>query len=48
MVVSVSEDGTPHERAVVALVDAVDRHPDDALGTLRHWLKDGAREEAAA
>jgi flagellar M-ring protein FliF len=41
-------DGTPHERAVVALVDAVDRDPDDALGTLRHWLKAGAREEAPA
>jgi flagellar M-ring protein FliF len=38
---------TPHERAVVALVDAVDRHPDEALGTLRRWLKDGVREEAA-
>jgi flagellar M-ring protein FliF len=39
---------TPHERAVVALVDAVDRRPQEALGTLRHWLKDGASEEAAA
>jgi flagellar M-ring protein FliF len=48
MVASVSEDGTPHERAVVALIDAVDRHPEEALGTLRHWLKSGAREEAAA
>jgi flagellar M-ring protein FliF len=48
MVVSVAEQGTPHERAVVALIDAVDRQPDDALGTLRHWLKGGAREEAAA
>jgi len=48
MVVSVAQEGTPHERAVVTLVDAVDRHPDDALGTLRHWLKDGGRGEAAA
>jgi flagellar M-ring protein FliF len=39
---------TPHEQAVVALGHAVDRQPEDALGTLRHWLRDGAREEAAA
>ena len=48
MVANVAEEGTPHERAVVALIDAVDRHPDEALGTLRHWLKSGAREELAA
>jgi flagellar M-ring protein FliF len=40
-------EATPHERAVIALTDAVDRHPDAALQTLRHWLKDGANEEAA-
>jgi flagellar M-ring protein FliF len=40
-------EGTPHERTVVALVDAVDRHPDDALRTLRHWLKAGVDEEEA-
>jgi flagellar M-ring protein FliF len=38
---------TPHARAVIALTDAVDRHPEAALRTLRHWLKDGANEVAA-
>jgi flagellar M-ring protein FliF len=40
-------DATPHGRAVTALTEAVDRHPEAALRTLRHWLKDGAQEEAA-
>jgi flagellar M-ring protein FliF len=37
--------GTPHERTVVALVDAVDRHPEDAVRALRHWLNAGVDEE---
>jgi flagellar M-ring protein FliF len=42
------EDGTSsHGRAVMALTSAVDRHPEVALRTLRHWLKEGANEEAA-
>ena len=40
-------EATPHGRAVLALTDAVDRHPDIALRTLRNWLKDGVGEEAA-
>jgi flagellar M-ring protein FliF len=40
-------DATPHGRAVIALTHAVDREPEAALRTLRHWLKDGANEEAA-
>jgi hypothetical protein len=32
---------------VIALTHAVDREPEAALRTLRHWLKDGANEEAA-
>jgi flagellar biosynthesis/type III secretory pathway M-ring protein FliF/YscJ len=40
-------DATPHGRAVMALTEAVDHHPEAALRTLRHWLKDGAQEEAA-
>lgn len=44
---SAEGDGTPHERTVVALVDAVDRHPEDAVRTLRHWLKAGVTEEEA-
>ncbi|MGH6945501.1 MAG: flagellar M-ring protein FliF C-terminal domain-containing protein, partial [Geminicoccaceae bacterium] len=38
---------TTHERALVAMVDAVDRHPDEALGTLRRWLRESAEEEPA-
>jgi flagellar M-ring protein FliF len=41
------DEATPHGRAVLALTHAVDRHPEAALNTLRHWLKDGASEEAA-
>jgi flagellar M-ring protein FliF len=40
-------DATAHGRAVLALTDAVDRHPEIALRTLRHWLKEGANQEAA-
>jgi flagellar biosynthesis/type III secretory pathway M-ring protein FliF/YscJ len=40
------DETTPHGRAVLALTHAVDRHPDAALRTLRHWLKDGASEAA--
>jgi flagellar M-ring protein FliF len=40
-------EATPHGRAVIALTNAVDRDPEVALRTLRHWLKDGANEEAA-
>jgi hypothetical protein len=39
-------NATPHGRAVIALTHAVDRQPEAALRTLRHWLKDGANEEA--
>ena len=41
------DETTPHGRAVLALTHAVDRHPEAALRTLRHWLKDGASEAAA-
>jgi flagellar M-ring protein FliF len=41
------DEATPHRRAVSALTEAVDRHPEAALRTLRHWLTDGANEEAA-
>ena len=37
-----------HEQALLALVDAVDRYPDEALRTLRRWLQDGAEAEALA
>jgi hypothetical protein len=40
------DETTPHGRAVLALTHAVDRHPEAALRTLRHWLKDGASEAA--
>jgi flagellar M-ring protein FliF len=29
---------SPHEQAVVALIEAVDRHPEEALHMLRRWL----------
>jgi flagellar M-ring protein FliF len=41
------DEATPHGRAVLALTHAVDNHPEAALNTLRHWLKDGASEEPA-
>jgi flagellar M-ring protein FliF len=37
-----------HERAVHALIEAVDRKPEEALRTLRRWLQDGAGGEAHA
>ena len=40
-------EATPHGRALSALTHAVDRHPEAALQTLRHWLKESANEEAA-
>lgn len=39
-------EDTPHGRALSALTDAVDRHPEAALQTLRHWLTESANEEA--
>jgi flagellar M-ring protein FliF len=41
------DEAASHGRAVMALTSAVDRDPEVALRTLRHWLKDGANEEAA-
>jgi flagellar M-ring protein FliF len=43
-----ARDASPHEHAVLALAGAVDRHPEDAVRTLRQWLNDGADAEAAA
>jgi flagellar M-ring protein FliF len=40
-------EASPHGRALSALTDAVDRHPEAALQTLRQWLKESANEEAA-
>jgi flagellar M-ring protein FliF len=37
---------SPHEQAVLALIEAVDRHPEEALYTLRRWLGADAAEEA--
>jgi flagellar biosynthesis/type III secretory pathway M-ring protein FliF/YscJ len=37
-----------HDQALLALTDAVDRYPDEALRTLRRWLQEGAQGEAPA
>jgi flagellar M-ring protein FliF len=37
---------SPHEQAVVALIEAVDRHPEEALHMLRRWLSSGSAHGA--
>lgn len=42
------EAPSPHEQAVATLVEAVDRYPEQALGTLRRWLNEVPERESAA